>query len=54
MDTRNFRKRLFNFDVLTKTKEIDKIGSKRGAFLYKLNKAKFDKSITKGFSFHFK
>ncbi len=51
LDDRNFRKKVLSFDVLTKTDEKDKTGSKKGAFLYQFNKEKFDKFIDKGHSF---
>lgn len=34
MDKRNFRKKMLAMDFLVKTNEIDKSGSKKGAFLY--------------------
>ena len=37
MDKRNFRKRVATMDYLEKTDQIDKTGSKRGAYLYKFN-----------------
>ena len=51
LDDRNFRKKLLSFDILTKTAEKDKSGSKKGAFLYKFNKLKFDTFIAKGYNF---
>ena len=51
LDDRNFRKKLISFDVLTKTEEKDKTGSKKGAFLYRFNKSKFDDFIAKGYNF---
>ena len=51
LDDRNFRKKVLSFDVLTKTDEKDKTGSKKGAFLYQFNKEKFDKFIDKGHRF---
>lgn len=51
LDDRNFRKKIFSLDVLTKTDEKDKTGSKKGAFLYQFSKEKFDKFIGKGYSF---
>lgn len=35
MDKRNFRKKMMGFDYLEKTDEIDKSGSKKGAYYYK-------------------
>ena len=37
MDKRNFRKRVAEMDYIEKTDKIDKLGSKRGAALYKFN-----------------
>ena len=37
MDKRNFRKRIADMGFIEKTDKIDKIGSKRGALLYKFN-----------------
>ncbi|MEN8124684.1 MAG: NUDIX domain-containing protein [Bacteroidota bacterium] len=51
LDNRNFRKKLLSFDILTKTSDKDKAGSKKGAFLYKFNKEKFDNFIAKGYDF---
>lgn len=51
LDNRNFRKKLLSFDILTKTDKKDKSSSKKGAFLYKFDKKKFDAFISKGYSF---
>ncbi len=51
IDNRNFRKKLLSFDVLIKTEDKDKSGSKKGAFLYKFNKEKFDLFISNGYNF---
>lgn len=37
IDKRNFRKKVAEMDFIEKTDEIDKSGSKRGAYLYKFN-----------------
>lgn len=37
IDKRNFRKRIAEMDYIEKTDKIDKMGSKRGAALYKFN-----------------
>ena len=37
IDKRNFRKRVAEMDFIEKTDKIDKLGSKRGAALYKFN-----------------
>jgi len=51
LDDRNFRKKILSFDILTKTEEKDRTGSKKGAFLYKFNKDKFNNYIAKGHNF---
>ena len=51
LDDRNFRKKILSFDILTKTAQKDKSGSKKGAFLYKFNKEKFSSFISKGYNF---
>ncbi len=38
IDKRNFRKRIKEMDFIEKTELIDKLSSKRGAFLYRFNK----------------
>lgn len=51
LDTRNFRKKLLSFDILTRTDEKDKSTSKKGAYLYKFNKQKFENIVAKGINF---
>ena len=51
LDVGNFRKKILSFGILTKTQEKDKSGSKKGAFLYKFNKKKFDNFIANGYNF---
>ena len=43
MDKRNFRKRVAEMDYIEKTDKIDKLGSKRGAALYKFNSRAYRK-----------
>lgn len=50
-DDRNFRKKILALDVLTKLEEKDKSTSKKGAFLYKFNRKKYDKLVEKGINF---
>lgn len=47
IDKRNFRKRIKDMDFIEKTELIDKMSSKRGAFLYRFNKKAYndDKSF---------
>ncbi|HYW36011.1 MAG TPA: NUDIX domain-containing protein [Balneolaceae bacterium] len=54
LDKRNFRRRILSMDVLNKTDEKEKKYSKKGAYLYKFNKDKYDKKIAKGESLIFK
>lgn len=44
IDKRNFRKRIAEMDYIEKTDKIDKIGSKRGAALYKFNAKAYRKA----------
>ncbi len=41
LDKRNFRKKLFELDILEKLDEKDYSSSKKGAFLYRFNKEKY-------------
>jgi ADP-ribose pyrophosphatase YjhB (NUDIX family) len=43
LDKRNFRKRIAEMDFIEKTDEIDKSGSRRGAYLYKFNSKAYRK-----------
>jgi len=51
LDKRNFRKRVFEMDILEKLNEKDKSSSKRGAFYYQFNEEKYKKLLEEGFSF---
>lgn len=51
LDKRNFRKKVFEMDILEKTDEKDKSSSKRGAFYYKFNKEKYDTLLERGYYF---
>jgi hypothetical protein len=51
MDKRNFRKKVFEMDILEKLDEKDKSASKRGAFYYKFDKEKYDRHLEDGFDF---
>ena len=51
LDKRNFRKKVFEMDILEKLDEKDRTSSKRGAFLYKFNKEKYDLLLEEGFYF---
>lgn len=50
-DSRNFRKKLLSLNILIQLKEKDKSNSKKGAFLYEFDYAKYRKLKNKGFSF---
>lgn len=51
LDKRNFRKKILSMDLLDKLDEKDKSSSKKGAFLYKFNKQKYEELVAKGFYF---
>ncbi len=53
IDKRNFRKKILSMGVLNKLDEKDKESSKRGAFLYKFNKEKYDYLTSKENLFDF-
>lgn len=42
LDKRNFRKRIKEMDYIEKTDLIDKVSSKRGAYLYRFNRHAYD------------
>lgn len=46
IDKRNFRKRVNEMSFIEKTDQIDKLGSKRGAYLYKFNNQAYHKVQT--------
>ena len=51
LDKRNFRKKILSMDLLDKLEEKDKTSSKKGAFLYRFNKEKYEELLAKGFYF---
>ena len=51
LDKRNFRKKLFEMDILEKLNEKDKSASKKGAYYYKFNKERYDRRVEDGFYF---
>jgi len=53
LDKRNFRKKIFEMDILEKLDEKDKNTSKRGAYYYRFNKEKYDKRLEDGVAFSF-
>ncbi len=50
-DKRNFRKKILSMGVLKKLDEKDKSASRKGAFLYRFDKLKYDELIAKGMEF---
>ncbi len=53
LDKRNFRKKIFQMGILEKLDEKDKSGSKKGAFLYRFDKHRYDALIDAGDHFNF-
>lgn len=51
LDKRNFRKKMLSMDLLDKLDEKDKLNSKKGAYLYKFNKFKYETLSQQGFIF---
>ena len=50
-DKRNFRKKILSFGVLKRLEEKDRVGSKKGAFLYEFDQEKYNEMIDKGIEF---
>ncbi|MGC9343605.1 MAG: NUDIX hydrolase [Bacteroidales bacterium] len=50
-DKRNFRKKILSFGVLRKLEEKDHESSKKGAFLYKFEKEKYERMLESGGQF---
>jgi 8-oxo-dGTP diphosphatase len=53
MDKRNFRKKILAVDILLKLDEKDKESSRKGAYLYRFNKEKYDYLSSKDNLFEF-
>ena len=51
LDKRNFRKKILSMDVLIKLDEKDMSGSRKGAFLYRFDKKKYQKLVEGGDNF---
>jgi ADP-ribose pyrophosphatase YjhB (NUDIX family) len=51
LDNRNFRKKLLTMDVLEKLEIKDKSTSKKGAYLYRFDKRKYNRLLQEGFLF---
>jgi len=54
LDKRNFRRRILQMDILTKTDEKQKKYSKKGAFFYKFNEEEYRKKVNQGDNLTFK
>jgi ADP-ribose pyrophosphatase YjhB (NUDIX family) len=50
-DNRNFRKKLLSMNILEKLELKDKSSSKKGAFLYRFDRKKYNRFLEKGFLF---
>jgi 8-oxo-dGTP diphosphatase len=50
-DKRNFRKKILSFHILKRLEEKDKEGSKKGAYLYTIDKEKYDQMLKDGLFF---
>lgn len=51
LDRRNFRKRILSMNILEKLEEKDKSSSKKGAYLYRFDQAKYEELSAKGINF---
>ena len=51
LDDRNFRKKILSMNILRKLTEKDKTSSKKGAFLYQFEKARYKKMLSDGYGF---
>jgi ADP-ribose pyrophosphatase YjhB (NUDIX family) len=51
LDKRNFRKKILSMDVLIKLDEKDKSNSRKGAYLYRFDRKRYQKLVDAGYSF---
>ncbi|MEL6867078.1 MAG: NUDIX domain-containing protein [Bacteroidota bacterium] len=51
LDKRNFRKKILAMGILEKLEEKDHSGSRKGAYLYRFVKEKYEELVVQGFSF---
>jgi 8-oxo-dGTP diphosphatase len=51
LDKRNFRKKILSMGVLVKLEEKDMSSSRKGAFLYRFDKKKYEKMVNGGYNF---
>ena len=52
LDKRNFRKKIFQMNIMEKLDEKDKTGSRKGAYLYRFDKNRYDELINSGDQFN--
>jgi ADP-ribose pyrophosphatase YjhB (NUDIX family) len=50
-DKRNFRKKILSMGLLEKLEEKDKSGSRKGAYLFRFDKLKYDRLVGEGLEF---
>lgn len=50
-DRRNFRKKILSMNVLEKLDEKDKTSSRKGAYLYRFDQARYEEMVEKGVDF---
>lgn len=50
-DKRNFRKKILSYGILKKLEEKDKMNSRKGAYYYQFENAKYDELIRNGYLF---
>ncbi len=51
LDSRNFRKKVNSFNVLLKTSDKDYSSSKKGAYLYRFDEARYNELVDSGYDF---
>lgn len=51
LDKRNFTSKINGLDILIRLNEKDKNSSKKGSFLYRFDRDKYDKKVAEGFMF---
>ncbi len=51
LDNANFRKKIVSMNIFERLDEKEKEGSKKGAYLYKFDKEKYDRLVKSGFLF---
>ncbi len=51
LDKRNFRKKILSMDLLIKLEEKDMTTSRKGAFLYRFDRRKYNRLVEKGYNF---